>query len=158
MSVRPLPLLVLLLAACAPSERGTRCGIAALAGPGLLLEEFTRGNTLPEIPDSMPEALVVRLAAAEAFRGLVGRTDSAWVVGVEGTLPDHLKPGFGVLVVDPVRGVQGVVIYEGPPIPGAPVLGSVSLGSANVPLLGLRATVAAFQEPSCPLFPDSLLQ
>lgn len=124
----------------------------------MLLEEFTRGRALTSTPDSMPEVLVVRLAAAQAFRGLVGRTDSAWVIGIEGSLPDNVKPGFGVLVVDPAGGARGVVIYEGPPIPGAPVLGTVNLGDLTVPLLGLRASVAAFEEPNCPLFPDSLVR
>lgn len=151
------PIVLVVLAACGPGGQKTRCGIAALAGPGMLLEEFTRpGNTLGAAPAEMPEVLPVRMAAADAFRGLVGKTDSGWVVGVEGTLPPNTKPGFGVLVVDPVTGARGVVLYEGPPIPGAPVLGSVNLGQKDVPLLGLRATPAAFEEPGCPLFPDSL--
>ena len=122
----------------------------------MLLEEFTRGNTLSAPPEQMPEVLVVRLAAADAFRGLVGKTDSGWVVGIEGTLPATVKPGFGVLLVDPVLGPQGVIVYEGPPIPGAPVIGTVNLGTSEIPLIGLRATPAPFQEPGCPLFPDSL--
>jgi hypothetical protein len=151
------PILLLLLVACGGGERKTRCGIAALAGPGMLLEEFTRpGHTLGSAPEKMPEVLAVRFAAAEAFRGLVGRTDSGWVVGIEGTLPAKSRPGFGVLVVDPVLGPRGVVVYEGPPIPGAPVLGRVNLGATEVPLIGLRAAPAAFEEPTCPLFPDSL--
>ena len=45
------------------------------------------------------------------------------------------------------------------PIPGAPRLGEVSLGSSSVPLIGVQADPATFTDPSCPsLFPDSVLQ
>lgn len=144
--------------ACSLSDRGTRCGIAALAGPTMLLEEFTRpGRTLSELPATgMPEVLPVRMAAGSVQRGLVGRTDSAWVVGVDGPMPDKPVPGFGVMLVDPVVGPQGVLLYEGLPIPGAPTLGTVHVGTRVVPMIGLKTQAAAFQDARCPLFPDSL--
>lgn len=157
MPVRLLPAALLLLVACG-SARDTRCGIVTLAAPGLLLEEFTRpGRTLDSVRTPMPDVLPVRLAAGASFRGLVGQTDSGWVIGVEGDV-DATGLGFGVLVVDPVAGPQGVVLYQGPPIPGAPVLGQVHAGAANVSLLGIRAPVASFGDRRCPLFPDSLRQ
>lgn len=147
----------LVLSGCGPGRRDTGCGIAALAGPGLLLDEFTRpGRTLGQIPERMPETLVVRFAAGDAFRGVVGRSDSGWIVGVEGEVPELPDPGFGVLLADAESGPQGVVVFEGPPIPGAPVLGVVHARAANLPLLGLRVAAAGFQDPRCPLFPDSL--
>lgn len=156
MPARILLAIVAFAAACGGSDR-TRCGITALAAPGLLLEEITRpGQALDSVTGDMPPLLPVRFAAGEARRGLVGRTDTSWVVGVEGDQPEGITPGFGVLVIDPAAGPQGVVIYEGPPIPGARVLGQVNTGSSTVPLIGLRAAVAGYQEPRCPLFPDSL--
>lgn len=95
-------------------------------------------------------------AAGDAYRAVVGRTDSTWVIGVEGVLPEAVTPGFAVLVVDPTAGAQGVILYEGPPIPGAPVVGQVHFGTTVVPLHGLRTPVAPFQEGRCPMFPDSL--
>jgi hypothetical protein len=149
--------MALLAGGCALSDRGTRCGIAALAGPTMILEEFTRpGRTLANLPDRMPEIVPVRIAAGAAQRGIVGRTDSNWVVGVDGPLPDKPIPGFGVMMVDPVAGPQGLLLYEGLPIPGAPVLGSVHVGARVVPMIGLETGVAAFQDARCPLFPDSL--
>ena len=50
----------------------------------------------------------------------------------------------------------GVLLYQGNPINGAPVLGSVNAGERNLPLIGLQADVARFQDASCPIFPDSL--
>jgi len=147
-----------LAAGCGLSDRGTRCGIAALAGPTLLLEEFTKpGRTLAVPPAAdLPEVLPVRVVAGQVQRGLVGRTDSSLIIGVDGPLPERPQPGFGVLLVDPSLGARGVLLYEGKPIPGAPTLGSVNLGAVDVPLIGLATVVAGFQDSLCPLFPDSL--
>lgn len=145
------------LAGCGVSDRGTSCGIVALAGPTMLLEEFTKpGHTLAAIPEKMPAVLPVRMAAAGAQRGLVGKTDSSWVVGVDGPFPDKPVPGFGVLLVDPVNGPSGVLLYEGKPIPGAPLLGTVHIGPRTIPMIALQTTIAAFQDARCPIFPDSL--
>jgi hypothetical protein len=149
--------LSLALTACAGPARGTNCGIVGIAGPSLLLEEFTKpGRTLSELPDRMPERLVVRLAAGPAYPAIVGKTDSSWVIGIDAPVAGPLRAGFGVLVVDPSLGVQGVLLYEGSPIPGAPILGSVNAGTQNLPFHALRANIAAFQDVSCRLFPDSL--
>ena len=152
-------LLILLVSACAGGSRTTNCGIVGLAGPSLLLEEFARpGNTLGEVPENMPERIVARIAAGPAYSAVVGKTDTSWVIGIEGLVPEQPRPGFGVLVVDPSLGAQGLLLYEGLPIPRAPILGTVNAGSLNIPFHGLRASIAAFQDPSCILFPDSLKQ
>ena len=152
-------LLVLLISACGGGARTTNCGIVGLAGPSLLLEEFGRsGNTLGEVPEAMPERLVARMAAGPAYSAVVGKTDTSWVIGIDASLPQRPRPGFGVLVVDPSLGVQGLLLYEGLPIPRAPILGTVNAGTLDFPFHGLRAPVAAFQDPRCPLFPDSLKQ
>jgi len=157
MRLKSLTIMVILGTGCGLSDGRTRCGIEALAAPGLILDAFTRpGGTLAAAPGGMPEILPTRFAAGDAYRSVVGRTDSAWVIGVEGELPSDVEPGFGVLVVDPSGGAQGVVLFEGPPIPGAPVIGQVQIGATMVPLLGLRTPVAGFQEGPCPMFPDSL--
>ncbi len=161
LSVRTLALLSLILplASCGLSSRGTRCGIAALAGPTMLLEEFTKpGTTQSAVPAKMPPVLPVRMVAGQAQRGLVGKADSGWIVGVDGPFPDRPVPGFGVLLSDPVLGVQGVLLYEGLPIPGAPTLGAVHIGLRVVPLIGLETQTVGFQDSRCPLFPDSLRQ
>lgn len=156
---RTLIAVAIAVSGCGVSGERTLCGIAALAAPGLLLEEFTRpGRTLAAAPESMPEILPVRFAAGQAFRGLVGRTDSSWVIGVEGALPEGVVPGFGVLLVEPGAGARGIVLFPGPPIPGAPIFGQVSMGAASVPLQGISAPVAGFEDARCPLFPDSLRQ
>lgn len=147
---------LVVLTACGGPRGQASCGIAAFAGPSMLLEEFTKpGLTLAALP-KMPEIIPVRLAGGPVYRGIVGKTDSSWIIGVDGPLPGPSKPGYGVLLDDPAAGADGIILYEGVPIPGAPILGTVNAGIVNVPLLGVRATVAMFQDPGCPLFPDSL--
>ena len=116
-------------------------------------------RTLSAPPASLPERTVARVVADGVFPAVVGRTDTLLVIGVEGNPPSGTKVGFGVLVVDASERVQGVMLYEGSPIPGAPRLGEVSLGGSSVPLIGVQADPASFTDPSCPPpFPDSVLR
>ncbi len=163
MSRRPwLASVFVLTAACGGSEGRVpaTCGLAAVAAASTLLEQFTGPDrTLGAPPASLPERTVARVVADGAFPAVVGRTDTLLVVGVEGNPPSSTKVGFGVLVVDRSERVQGVMLYEGNPIPGAPRLGEVSLGGSSIPLIGVQADPATFTDPSCPsLFPDSVLQ
>lgn len=162
MSSRPwLVSLLALTAACGGTEGRVpaTCGLAAVAAASTLLEQFTIPNrTLASPPASLPERTVARVVAGGAFPAVVGRTDTLLVIGVEGN-PSGAAPGFGVLVVDPSERVQGVMLYEGDPIPGAPRLGEVSLGASSLPLIGVQADPSTFSDPNCPsLFPDSILQ
>ena len=77
---RPLATILLLLAAaCGEGNPRSACGVAALAGPTMLLSEFaTPGQTLGLPPDSLPPRLVARMVAGPAMPAIVGRTDSAW--------------------------------------------------------------------------------
>lgn len=145
-------------AACARTSGGaTACGITAMAGPALLLDQFnTAGATLGVPPRDLPGVLPVRLATGPAFRAVVARSDSGWLAGVDGTLPARPVPGFGVLVMDRSEGPRGILLYEGVPIRGAPVLGSVATSQATLPLIGIEVRLADFENPNCPVFPDSL--
>ena len=95
-----VPISLVLALGCEGGSRegGAACGIAALAGPTILLEEFrVPGQTLANAPSQLPEHLVVRVAAGPAYRAVVGRADTNWVIGVEGTFPnavhgEHVLP------------------------------------------------------------------
>jgi hypothetical protein len=154
--------LALVLTACSSGgDRGggAPCGIAALAGPTSLLTQFSVPNqTLGAPPEHLPERLVVRLVAGPAYPGVVGRSDSHWIIGVEGKLPPAAKPGFGVLVLDQQGKARGVMLYEGPPVEGAPVIGQVSIGATSVPLIGIQLDPAKIEDPRCPFFPDSVIR
>ena len=158
-----LPLLCFLLACDSSPEKrsagSAACGLASLAGPTALLGQFSvPDQTLASPPRNLPERLVVRLVAGPPYPAIVGRSDSLWVIGVEGGLPANVKPGFGVLILDQEAKARGAMLYEGTPVEGAPPIGSVSVGNATVPLIGIKLDPARVEDPRCPFFPDSVLQ
>lgn len=156
--------LVALLVVAACSDSGKRnssaaCGLAALAGPTALLAQFgIADQTLTSPPRNLPERLVVRQVAGRAYPAIVGRADSLWIIGLQGHLPQNVKPGFGVLVQDLKGKALGVMLYEGSPIEAAPEMGTVSLGDGSVPLIGIQLDPVKIEDPNCPLFPDSVIQ
>jgi len=156
---RLLPLLVLAAACGKTADRGNpACGLAALAGPTALLTQFSvPRQTLSKPPAKLPERLVARVVAGPALPAIVGRSDSLLVIGVEGTVPANTKPGYGVLVLDTAEQARGVMLYEGNPVEGAPPIGTVSLGSETLPLIGIALDPARIEDPRCPFFPDSVL-
>jgi len=135
------------------------CGLASLAGPTALLGQFSVPHqTLGSPPHTLPERLVVRSVAGPAYPAIVGRADSLWIIGVQGSLAPNVKPGFGVLVLDPSEKARGVVLYEGTPVEGAPEIGRVSVGDVTVPLIGIQLDPTKIEDPRCRLFPDSVIQ
>ena len=162
MAPRSLLFVAAALAACGGGGKSssTACGIAALAGPAQLIGEFgVRNQTLGSPPAVLPEQLVARLATGPAFRAVTGRQpgDSLWVIGVDGSLPAKVKLGYGVLVLDPQEKARGIMLYEGLPVERAPHIGTVTMGAATVPLIGVQTDPKRFEDPSCPFFPDSVL-
>jgi hypothetical protein len=165
---RPRVLFAALLAFAAACDRSSggggtggsaACGLAALAGPTALLAQFSVPNqTLASPPRNLPERLVVRMVAGPAYQAIVGRSDSLWIIGVEGALPANVKPGFGVLVLDQGGKARGVLLYEGAPVEGAPEIGTVSISDATVSLIGIQLDPVKIEDPRCPLFPDSVIQ
>jgi hypothetical protein len=137
---------------------GAACGLAALAGPTALLTQFgVPRQTLSRAPEKLPERLVARAVAGPALTALVGRADTLLVIGVEGAIPPAIKPGYGVLVLDQSEKARGVVLYEGLPVEGAPQIGTVTVGPATLPLIGIQVDPAKIEDPRCPFFPDSVL-
>jgi len=157
------PALLLVMACGRSADRSSAasaaCGLASLAGPTALLGQFSvPEQTLASPPRHLPEKIVVRLVAGPAYPAIVGRSDSSWVIGMEGALPANVKPGFGVLVLDRSGKSRGTMLYEGTPVEGAPQIGTVSVGSLTVPLIGIQLDPARIEDPRCPFFPDSVIQ
>lgn len=153
-----LPLAGLL--GCSQGRSSGACGITAIAGATMLLQEFgVPEQTLASPPSNLPPRLVARVAAGPAFESVVGRTaDSSWVIGVEGPIPERIKPRFGVLILDPKGSARGVMVFESEAIRGAPQIGRLSVDTLMLPLLGIQLDPSRFEDPACPLFPDSVLQ
>ena len=150
--------LLLLGIACAPAKGGDSvCGITALAGATMLLDQFAvPQQTLSQPPRTAPRFLAVRLAAGPAYRGVVSAVDSSWAVRVEGQPPQGVIPGFGVLITGPDGVARGVMLYTGQKLQGAPVIGSVTMAALSLPLVGLQTNIAGLEDAQCPFFPDSL--
>ena len=147
-----------LLASCGGAGSGSAaCGITALAGATVLLDQFNvPRQTLSVAPATPPAFIPVRLAAGPALRGATTLGAEGWAVRVEGTPPPGSAPGFGVLVVDRDGQSRGVMVFSGLAVAGAPVIGTVSIAGADVPLLGLQTDIAGLETATCPFFPDSL--
>jgi hypothetical protein len=160
MPIRSLIAMLVALTACGKTADRSRaaCGLAALAGPTALLTQFSvPRQTLGAPPRDLPERLVSRVVAGPALPSIVGRTDSSLVIGVEGSVPPTIKPGYGVLVLDTTARARGVMLYEGLAVEGAPQIGTVTVGSATIPLIGIQLDPARIEDPRCPFFPDSVL-
>ena len=159
MSFRTLSFFLLGAAACSGSDRPPPCGLNAVVGPAVLLGEFSKpGQTLASPPAQLPERIVTRLVAGPAFSAIAGRAEGQWVIGVNGTLPPNAAPTFGVLILDTTGTPLGVLLYESAAVEGAPQIGTVTAGAIVVPLVGIQLDPERIQDPTCPLFPDSLAQ
>ena len=98
------------------------------------------------------------MVAGPALPAIVGRSDSLLVIGVEGSVPPTIKPGYGVLVLDTAERARGVMLYEGAPgrrraldRHGEP------RARSSLPLIGIQLDPARIEDPRCPFFPDSVL-
>ncbi len=149
---------VVLAAGCGPAAGNPACGITALAGATMVLDQFQiPGQTMGEPPAVMPSSLAVRIAAGPALRGVVQEADGAgWTVRIEGDMPAEFTPGFGVLIAARGGAVRGVLLYTGRPVSRAPQIGSVTAGGLTLPLLGLETDISGLETADCPYFPDSL--
>ena len=68
-------ILIAATASCGRSAGSPSCGIAALAGATLILNEFAvPGKTLAQPPDQLPGRLPARVAAGPAYAAIVGRS------------------------------------------------------------------------------------
>lgn len=153
-----LPVAFLLFLAACGGDGGSSvtCGIAALTGPLVAKEAFAKGNTLVAPPDSAPASLPLRIVAGAALRGNVATVDSlGWHISTPDAVADGPPFGYGVLLVDRKGEVLGALVFEGVPIPGAPLLGDITLRGVTLPLLGVRVDRRQIEDPKCPLFPDS---
>ncbi|MES2304193.1 MAG: hypothetical protein V4558_01725 [Gemmatimonadota bacterium] len=155
--VPPSTILLAALLGCGKSDGpSAACGISALTAPLVVLESFGQGNLLDHVPADVPTTVAVRFVAGPAVRAPL-QTDSAGHLRV--TLAGHpkgTKVGYGVLVADGLDRVQGVVAFEGAPVPGATALGQLVFPDTVVLLLGVRLDPRRIADARCPLFPDSL--
>jgi len=150
-------LVVVALTGCEKGAGSASCGIDALTAPLAVKQSFAEGNALAELPGTVPTAVPIRLVAGPAWRGTVASEGQGhWAITTHGSVSKEARVGFGVLVVDYHDNVLGVLAYDGHSVYGARDFGTLAIGDTVVPLLGVRISPAAIQNPKCPVFPDSL--
>ena len=162
--MKRLPLLLLpLLSACSEGnpENSFACGIAAVAAPAMVLEQFgVPGKVLRNVPAGVEGVVPARVVGHGTARALAGASPDGVVLGYEG---QHFPrpPAFGLIIVeDSLDTFKGVLLFETEPPPGLPSLGTISSATTTLPLHGLRVNWASVSNEQCPLFGaiDSLPQ
>lgn len=158
--VRHVPLRIVILAALAACGKSdgpsAACGISALTAPLVVLESFGKGNLLDQVPPDFPASLPVRFVAGPAARGSLAADSAGRLLVTLPTRPAGSQVGYAVLVTDGLFRSQGVVVFEGAPVPGAAILGQLVFPDSAFPLLGVRLDPRSIADPRCPIFPDSL--
>ena len=155
----PFVTLVLLVAACGRSGGSPTCGIAALAGPTLIVQQLTNARAVltdpPRgVPDSLP-ALVILLKSRDYGAVLAGR-DAEGKVSMQYRGAGFPARGYGLLVVDDTSGrAMGVMVLDQEDPQGHPTIGTIIGGSVALNLYGVRVDWASVNNPRCSLFVGS---
>jgi hypothetical protein len=153
----PLVIGTLSLPACGARSGSVSCGLEAFTKPLAVKQAFAQGYALSVVPENTPSGLAVRLVAGPAWHANVtSDSTGGWRVTTTGTVSPKADIGYGVLVIDFRNASLGVLAFPGRTVAGAPNLGSLAIGDTIVPLLGVRIDPATIQDPTCPVFPDSL--
>ena len=144
----------LLFLACGRGDSASSfaCGIQAIAGPAMVLEQLPlAGRILTQIPDGIEGVVPARVVGYPSAHALAAPGPDGVVLGYEGEGFPSL-PGFGlILVEDSLETFQGVLVYEIEAPRGMPMLGSISSPTMTLPVYGLRVTWSAVSDPRCPL-------
>jgi hypothetical protein len=146
-------LVVVLLAACGRGGGSPTCGIAVIAGPGLIQQQLSNARAVitdpPRgLPDSLP-AIVIQQKAGAVIVGL----DAEQRISMQYRGPGFPPQGFGLLVVDDTsQRAMGVLIFEQPEPRQYPRIGTIIGGSTVLNLFGVRVDWASVSNPRCPLF------
>ena len=153
---RLLPLLMLVGAACTRGNSGSpTCGIALLAGPGLITSQLTNGRAvLTDPPRGIPDSLPALVIQQKNDRGavIVGR-DAEGKVSMQFRGPSFPSRGYGLLVVDDTsQRAMGVLILDQEEPVNHPAIGTIIGAGTTLNLYGVRVDWASVNNSRCPLF------
>src|SRR6267378_1676933 len=154
-----IPLLMLLAAAACTRGGGTSgsptCGIALLAGPGLITSQLSNARAvLTDPPRGIPDSLPALVIQQKNDRGavIVGR-DAEGKVSMQFRGPSFPSRGYGLLVVDDTsQRAMGVLILDQEEPANHPAIGTIIGGGATLNIYGVRVDWASVNNPRCPLF------
>jgi hypothetical protein len=151
-----LSLLLLLATACGRGSGGSpTCGIALLAGPGLVTSQLSNARAvLTDPPRGIPDSLPALVIQKSNDRGavIVGR-DAEGKISMQFRGPAFPTQGYGLLVVDDTsQRAMGVLILDQEEPDRHPAIGTVIGGSTALNLYGVLVDWASVSNPRCPLF------
>ncbi len=157
MSRSALLSLVLLLGALVgcdtTAKRGSfACGFASLTAPLAVQQAFTRGQALTQAPWNPADSIRIRIVAGALFQATVQEVEGRWQVTLADTLPSAPIHGHAVLVTDQRGNNLGILLFEGPPLPGAALIGTIQTSRGPLPLIGVEVDRASLDQADCPLF------
>ena len=153
---RLLPLLLLVAAACSRGSSGSpTCGIALLAGPGLITSQLSNARAvLTDPPRGIPDSLPALVIQQKNDRGavIVGR-DAEGKISMQFRGPAFPSRGYGLLVVDDTsQRAMGVLALDQEEPLNHPAIGTIIGGGTTLNLYGVRVDWASVSNPRCPLF------
>jgi len=151
-----LSFLLLLATGCGRGTGGSpTCGIALLAGPGLITSQLSNArDVLTDPPRGIPDSLPALVIQKSNDRGavIVGR-DAEGKVSMQFRGPAFPAQGYGLLVVDDTsQRALGVLILDQEEPKRHPAIGTVIGGSTALNLYGVLVDWASVSNPRCPLF------
>ncbi|HEY3220233.1 MAG TPA: hypothetical protein VGJ80_05845 [Gemmatimonadales bacterium] len=151
-----LPLLLLVAAACNRGSSGSpTCGIALLAGPGLITSQLSNARAvLTDPPRGIPDSLPALVIQQKNERGavIVGR-DAEGRVSMQFRGPAFPPRGYGLLVVDDTsQRAMGVLVLDQEEPRDHPAIGTIIGSSTALNLYGVLVDWASVSNPHCPLF------
>ncbi len=151
-----LSLLLLLATGCGRGTGGSpTCGIALLAGPGLITSQLSNArDVLTDPPRGIPDSLPALVIQKSNDRGavIVGR-DAEGKISMQFRGPAFPAQGYGLLVVDDTsQRAMGVLILDQEEPQRHPAIGTVIGGSTALNLYGVLVDWASVSNPRCPLF------
>jgi len=148
-------ILALTLVSCAEGDRESSpvCGISAMAGATMVLEQFsTPGKILSQLPDGIEGVVPARVVGYGTAHAITADGPDGVILGYEGDgFPT--VPGYALaLVEDSLDTFKGVLIYDLEPPRQIPQLGTVSSSTTTIQLFGLRVMWSAVSSERCPMF------
>jgi len=151
-----LSFLLLLATGCGRGTGGSpTCGIALLAGPGLITSQLSNArDVLTDPPRGIPDSLPALVIQKSNDRGavIVGR-DAEGKISMQFRGPAFPAQGYGLLVVDDTsQRAMGVLILDQEEPQRHPAIGTVIGGSTALNLYGVLVDWASVSNPRCPLF------
>ena len=154
MKLRLLALTVCVAACGGDASRSPACGLAVIAGPALIEQQFHNVRAVitdpPRgLPDSLP-AMVIQQKQAFVRVGYDAEGKSIVMEYAGEGFPT--RGAYGLLVVDDTsHRAVGVLVYEGVQPRDYPHLGTLTGGAATLNLYGVRVDWAGVSNPRCPI-------